>query len=154
MLGVTGRGSAKGPAVFENYRFIRDQHVAFRDLDFFRHVNNAAYVTWTETVRIEYVLEVLGIALDARCSIIMASQKFDYLYPIGLGEKVSVGVRVSRLGTKSLDLEYEIWSHTANTLAVRATNAIVAYDYEAGSAIPIPQDWREKLVAFEPGLSA
>lgn len=140
--------------VFEGYRFIRDQRVTFRDLDFFRHVNNAAYVTWTETVRIEYMIEVVGVPLDAQIGIIMATQRFEYRYPVAFGEEVAVGIRCSRLGTKSLDFEYEIWSRTADTLAVRAHNAIVAYDYGAGVSVTIPQAWREAIVAFEPALEA
>jgi acyl-CoA thioester hydrolase len=140
--------------VFDGYRFVRDQRVAFRDLDYFRHVNNAAYVTWTETLRIEYMVEVVGVPMDAQVGIIMASQRFDYAYPVGPGEVVAVGIRCSRLGTKSLDFEYEIYSRTAEKLAVRGFNAIVAYDYGAGASVPIPSAWREAIVAFEPGLQA
>jgi acyl-CoA thioester hydrolase len=138
--------------VFEEYRFVRDQRVAFRDLDYFRHVNNAAYVTWTETLRIEYMTEVVGVPMDAQVGIIMASQRFDYDYPIGPGEVVAVGIRCSRLGTKSLDFEYEIYSRTAEKLAARGSKAIVAYDYGEGASVVIPDAWREAIVAFEPGL--
>jgi acyl-CoA thioester hydrolase len=138
--------------MFEGYRFVRDQRVAFRDLDYFRHVNNAAYVTWTETVRIEYMVEIVGVPLDARVGIIMASQRFEYRYPVGFGEDVAVGIRVSRLGTKSFDFEYEIWSRTADTLALKGFNAIVAYDYDAGAAVEIPAAWRAAMLEFEPAL--
>jgi acyl-CoA thioester hydrolase len=151
---VTGDRSAKRARVLEGYRFIKDQRVAFRDLDYFRHVNNAAYVTWTETIRIEYMVEVVKAPLDAQVGIIMASQRFEYAYPVGPFEDIAVGIRCSRLGTKSLDFEYEIYSRTAATLAVRGFNAIVAYDYGAGKSVAIPPPWRDAILAFEPGLQA
>jgi acyl-CoA thioester hydrolase len=142
--------TSEEPLVIEGYRFVRDQEIAFRDIDFFRHVNNAAYIAWTENARIEYMLEVLRVPLDAGVRIIMASQAFDYFYPVAYRERIVVGTRCSRLGTKSFDLQYEIWSRTAEKLAVRGSSTIVAYDYGEARSVVIPDVWRDKITAFEP----
>ena len=135
--------------VLEGYRFMKPQRVAFRDLDYFRHVNNAAYITWTESLRIEYMVEVLGVPLDARIGIIMASQQFDYKYAVSYGEEILVGCRVPKLGTKSFVLEFEVWSSTAHKLAAHGFNTIVAYDYQEQRSVAIPPEWRTTIEAFE-----
>jgi acyl-CoA thioester hydrolase len=135
--------------VLDGYRFIREQRVAFRDFDYFRHVNNAAYVTWAETIRIEYMDEILSVPPNARIGIIMAAQRFDYVAQVGYGERVMVGCRAGRMGTKSFDLEYEIFNVTTETLALRAFSTVVAFDYDRNVSIPIPQEWRATIAAFE-----
>ena len=44
----------------EGYRFVLPREVEFRDLDVADHVNNAVYLTYLETARIRYLIEVLG----------------------------------------------------------------------------------------------
>jgi acyl-CoA thioester hydrolase len=135
--------------VLEGYRFVRDQRVAFRDFDYFRHVNNAAYVTWTETLRIDFMDEVVGVPPAARIGIIMAAQRFEYLAQVAYGELVSVGCRVGRVGTKSFDLEYEIANVTAGKVAVRAASTLVVYDYELRRSLAIPDEWRAVFAGFQ-----
>jgi acyl-CoA thioester hydrolase len=135
--------------VLEGYRFVRDQRVAFRDFDYFRHVNNAAYVTWTETLRIDFMDEVVGVPPAARIGIIMAAQRFEYLAQVAYGELVSVGCRVGRVGTKSFDLEYEIANVTAGKVAVRAASTLVVYDYELRRSLAIPGEWRAVFAGFQ-----
>jgi acyl-CoA thioester hydrolase len=134
--------------VLEGYRFVREQRVAFRDFDYFRHVNNAAYVTWTETLRIDFMDEVVGVPPAARIGIIMAAQRFDYLAQVAYGELVSVGCRVGRVGTKSFDLEYEIANVTAGKVAVRAASTLVAYDYELRQTLVVPDAWRDIFAGY------
>ncbi len=135
--------------MLEGYRFVREQRVAFRDFDYFRHVNNAAYVTWAETIRIEYMDEVLSVPPNARIGIIMAAQRFDYLAQVGYGERVMVGCRAGRMGTKSFDLEYQIFNITTNVLALRAFSTVVVFDYDRNASIVIPQAWRDTIAIFE-----
>jgi len=62
-----------------------------------------------------------------------------------VGETVSIGVRPSRLGTKSFELEYELRSD--DRLVAEAKSVLVGYDYASGESRPIPGRWRERLSA-------
>jgi acyl-CoA thioester hydrolase len=134
--------------VLEGYRFVREQRVAFRDFDYFRHVNNAAYIAWTETLRIEFMDEVVGSPPEARIGIIMAAQRFDYVSQVAYGDRVSIGCRVGRIGTKSFDLEYEIANTTTEKVACRGVSTLVTYDYELSRSLAIPDAWREIFAGF------
>ena len=52
----------------EGYRFIHARDVEFRDIDAAGHVNNAVYLTYLETARIAYLIDVLGAAVRLRSS--------------------------------------------------------------------------------------
>jgi acyl-CoA thioester hydrolase len=127
--------------------FVHSETVRFRDLDPMGHVNNAVYMTWIETARIEF-LRSLG-AFDSPdtggMTMILARVEVDFRAPLGFGERVEVEVRPARLGTKSFDLDYELRS--AGRVVAEARTVLVAYDYAQAAPIEIPAQWRERLAA-------
>ena len=75
-------------------------------MDGLRHINNAKYLTFLETARLEY-LSTLGIDInrwDAQESIILASMKVDYHRQSSYPNEYDIGCRVIRLGNKSFDI--------------------------------------------------
>lgn len=123
--------------------------VPFRDLDFLRHVNNAAYVTWSETIRCNYLADVLGEAIEGERGWIMAGQRWEYHVPIGYRAEVAIGARIARIGGKSLEMAYEVWTTEPERLAASGSCTLVAYDYRRASTIRVPDAWRERIRAFE-----
>ena len=125
--------------------FIHRERVRFRDLDALGHVNNAVFLTYIESARIAYLLN-LGVATSLDdLAIIVARIEIDFRSPLGLGEEVEIGVRASRFGTKSFDLEHEL--HAGGRLVAEAKTVCVGYDYGNGETVPIPETWRERLAA-------
>jgi acyl-CoA thioester hydrolase len=132
----------------EGFRYRLDIRVVFRDIDYYRHVNNAVYITWMETARIDYCKEAFDRPLGSAQNVIMASQRFDYERQAQYDDRLVMGVRCSRLGNKSLDLTYELWR--GEERIGHGLSALVAFDYAADASIPIPAVWRERIVAYEP----
>jgi acyl-CoA thioester hydrolase len=125
--------------------FIHRERVRFRDLDALGHVNNAVFLTYIESARIGYLLD-LGVATSLDdLAIIVARIEIDFRSPVGLGDDVEIGVRASRFGTKSFDLEHEL--HAGGRLVAEAKTVCVGYDYGSGETVPIPETWRERLAA-------
>jgi acyl-CoA thioester hydrolase len=88
-----------------------------------------------------------GSFLDV--GIILADARLVFKAPVLFGQKVRVGVRVKRLGNKSLDMEYCLEdAGSGRELAIGST-VLVAYDYRAGRTIPIPEDWCKAIAEFE-----
>ena len=123
--------------------------VPFHDVDMFQHVNNAAYIVWAETIRCNYFEEVCGDLQAGSRGIILAKTEFEYLQPLDYREEVAVACRVSRVGGKSFDLFYEVWSESRQILAARGLTVMVAYNYETKSSIPIPEEWKKAIAAYE-----
>ena len=131
----------------EDFRYKLDLQVVFRDIDFYRHVNNAVYITWTETARIEYCGVAFDRPLGSPQNVIMASQRFNYEQQVSYGERLVIGCRCSRLGNKSLDLTYEVWR--GDERVGHGVSALVAFDYDKNESIAVPEEWRRRIVAYE-----
>ena len=127
----------------EGFDFVHRERVRFRDLDAMGHVNNAVFATYVEQARIEY-LRHLGL-LDGPLymSMILARIELDFLAPAQPEGEVEIGVRASRSGSKSFQLEYEL--RQGEREIARAKTVLVAYDYALGRSIPLPHGWRELL---------
>ena len=131
------------------FRYLTRFRVPFHDVDMLQHANHGAYIVWAENARSGYFDEILGEALNGTNGIILARLEFDYERPLDYREEVAVGCRIGRLGRKSFDFVYEIWSEKHQKRAARGLTTMVAFDYEAKNSIPIPERWRELVLAYE-----
>ena len=132
-----------------DFRCMTRFRVRFCDVDMMQHVNHAAYIVWAESVRCNYLSEVIGEPLNGSKGNILARLSFDYEQPIDYREEVSVGCRIARMGRKSFDFVYEVWSETRQQRAARGLTTMVAYDHAAKTSIVIPERWREVITAYE-----
>jgi acyl-CoA thioester hydrolase len=132
----------------EGYRFVHARDVEFRDVDAAGHVNNAVYVTYLETARIAYLIEALGAGFAYELSLILANITVDFRTPARFPERLEIGARVTRVGTKSFVMEHEIRGGDGR-LVLEASSVLVAYDYEADASMAVPEDWRTRLAAYE-----
>jgi acyl-CoA thioester hydrolase len=132
----------------EGYRFVRAREVEFRDIDAADHVNNAVYLTYMETERIGYLVEVLGEDFAYQLSLILAHVSIDFRSPARFPETLELGTRVTRVGTKSFAMEHELRGGDGRVV-LEASSVLVAYDYEAGAPMAVPDEWRSRLDAYE-----
>jgi acyl-CoA thioester hydrolase len=135
--------------VLEHFRLVRELQVAFEDVDMLRHVNHIAFVRWAETMRCDYVADVLREDIFGTRGIIGAKIEFTYEAQVSYRERLVMGARVSRLGTKSLDHTYEFWSKDRGVRCAHGLSVVVAFDYPTNATIAIPPPWRERILAFE-----
>ncbi len=134
--------------VMEGFRFTLPREVEFRDVDAADHVNNAVYLTYLETARIRYLIEVLGAEFAYELSLILAHITVDFRSPARFPETLELGARVTRVGTKSFDMEHEIRG-VDGRLVLEASSVLVAFDYEANAPMEVPDDWRTRLDIYE-----
>jgi acyl-CoA thioester hydrolase len=135
--------------MLETYRKINRFRVQFADVDMLRHVNNTTYLRWAETARSEYFYDVLGEQIGGRSGMILAKMEISYEKPMVYREFVALGARIGRIGTKSFDFEHEIWSEDRGVRCARITSTMVAMDYVSNETIVVPEEWRERIAAFE-----
>ena len=108
----------------------------WRDLDAFRHVNNATFLSYIEDARILF-FKRWGINLKEK-SLIVASVKIDYINQLNHPSNIIVGQKVSRLGTKSFDIYSAIFnSDDNNKLICSSIITSVCYDFIQKKTIPI-----------------
>jgi acyl-CoA thioester hydrolase len=132
------------------FRFRHPIEVRYADIDSFQHVNNARYFTYMEQARSHY-FQRLGLWDGRRLDhleVILASARCDYIKPIAFGDAITVAVATIRLGNKSFDMAYAIEGEGGGLFAEGAST-LVAYDYQAGRSIALPDAWRQRLGEFE-----
>ena len=132
----------------EGFRFVHAQEVTFRDLDVFGHVNNAVYLTYIENARLGYLREALGVESLEDLLVILAKVRIDFRSRASLGEVLEIGARVSRIGTRSFDVDHEVRGPEARLVAVASTT-LVTFDYHGDTTMPVPDLWRERIQSFE-----
>jgi acyl-CoA thioester hydrolase len=134
------------------FHFQHPIEVRYDDLDPQGHVNNARFLSYFEQARVNYLVH-LGLFSKGHSflevGIILADAHVTFLTPVLFGMEVRVGVRVTRLGNKSMTMEYRLFEAASNMELATGSTVLVTFDYHTQQTIPIPDIWREKISAFE-----
>ncbi len=133
------------------FRFYLPLQLRYGDLDPQWHVNNARFLTFMEHVRFTYVHQ-LGLFkgnnfLDF--PLIVADAHISFLAPIEYDEQIRIGMRVSRIGNKSLTMEYIIENQDTGEVKSRAEFVMVTYNYNQKKSVPVWPEWRQIISAYE-----
>ena len=110
----------------------------WRDLDAFRHVNNATFLSYIEDARIMF-FKRWGINKQEK-SLIVAAIKVDYINQLKHPSNIIIGQKVARLGTRSFDIKSAIFIEGTSELICCSTVTSVCYDFIKEKTIPLYQE--------------
>ena len=133
------------------FRYYLPIQLRYGDLDPQWHINNARFLTYMEHTRLSYLMH-LGLFEGhnfLEFPLIVADVHIAFLAPIQHDEKIRVGMRISRLGNKSMTMEFIIENEVTGEAKSRAEFIMVTYDYHQRKSVPIWDEWREKIASFE-----
>jgi acyl-CoA thioester hydrolase len=133
----------------DGYRLTTDVAVRFSDTDALGHVNNANYLSFLESARIDYLRRVLGRLKVEDIGVIIARVEIDYKSPAYHHETLVVGCRVSEIGGASITMDYRIEDKATGRLVALAKSVMVAYDYSLGRPTRVSDDWRTKMEEYD-----
>tara|TARA_Y100000588_G_scaffold178609_1_gene192516 strand:+ start:403 stop:816 length:414 start_codon:yes stop_codon:yes gene_type:complete len=119
----------------DDFPFHHTIKTRWRDLDAFRHVNNATFLSYIEDARILF-FKRWGINLKEK-SLIVASVKIDYINQLKHPSNIIIGQKVSRLGTKSYDIQSAVFEKESKLLICCSTITSVCYDFINKKTVPI-----------------
>ena len=122
-------------------------YVRFSDIDVMGHVNNAVYLNYFESARMDFFNELLGKDWDwINNGIILLKNEIEYLQPVVLHDEPKIYLSVEKLGTKSFVLGYQLVVN--KKLYTRGTSTLVCFDYTKKISIEIPENLRAKLTGL------
>lgn len=133
----------------ENFNFTTPVEIRFRDVDSLGHVNNAVFITYMETARIKYMLNLIGSRYLSDLRMILAEVTCTYRSPAYWGETLEIGVRITEIGNKSFAMAYRMEDQATRRLVATGSSVQVAYDYEAQSSIRVPDSVAEAAEELE-----
>ena len=124
-------------------RFTVEQR--FADLDLLGHVNNVAYLTYLQEVRLKLLARLLGERLLTMSHVVVRNE-VDYLLPLGFSpEPLPVDAWIERIGTSSYTIGSDVIGHDGR-VAARGKTVLVHVGADGRSA-PISDEVRELLTA-------
>ena len=121
--------------------FKKRVEVRWRDMDAFKHVNNAVYLTYLEEMRDEWFLEVLGNGLLLN-DFVLARCAVDYRSSVTQEDgHVDVELSLTRVGRSSITTAERILvPGDGDRLAVEAEAVLVHYDWDTGKSKPLTEE--------------
>jgi len=105
----------------------------FRDLDAFKHVNNATFLSYLEDARLLF-FKRWNINFKEK-SLIVASAKIDYISQVSHPSELTICQKINRIGNKSFDNYSVIFCQQKIVCAAIIT--IVCYDFILKKTIPV-----------------
>jgi acyl-CoA thioester hydrolase len=135
-----------------DFRFFHPTEVRYGDLDPQGHLNNAKYLTYFEQARVHYWVNLGLFGKDQsfmEIGVIVVDIHITYHAPVRWGDPVKTGVKISKIGNKSMTVEQALVNGETGEILASGTVTLVGFDYEEEKSIPIPEAWREKFSEFE-----
>lgn len=134
----------------DSFKYKTNIETRFADFDMMGHVNNATYFTYMEIARAKYWKQAVQWDWN-KTGVVIAHASLEYIIPIFPEDKISIYVRTSRIGKSSFDLEYLLikMENGREVVCNKGKTVCVAFDYEAKTSTPIPEEEKNKMMIFE-----
>ena len=132
------------------FKFSAPTRVGFSDTDAQGIVYYGRYNPYFDLARVEY-LRSLGL-LQRRGEVgdfVMRANDVEYFAPAVFDDEIEVCVRVSRLGRTSVTFSFAAHRLPDELLMVTAHQTLVYVDLAERKACPVPDGYRETVLAFE-----
>lgn len=124
--------------------------VAYRDMDPAGHVSSTVYYIYMLNAYMAYAHQLLDVPLENAIPQIMVKTSCEYIRPAKWGDILDVEARVTRFGTKSLDIEYLI-SRISGERAILAKGASthVGFNYMTDHTVPLSDEFKRRVLAYQ-----
>lgn len=131
------------------FHHVMPAQLRWSDVDQFGHVNNSVYFQLFDMCKTKYVLEVVGQDTLKQVAIVVASIKADFLAPIYYPDEIVIQSKITHMGNKSFIIRQRAVNIRTKEIKCEGYTTMVTYDMTNNCSIPIPDDFRAKVEAFE-----
>jgi acyl-CoA thioester hydrolase len=122
--------------------------VWFSDTDAQGVVYYGRYLPYFDHARTEYHRHLGELVTPGR-EFVMRASSVDYHAPARFDDLIEAFVRISRIGRSSMTYECAAYRLPDDTLMVTAQQTLVLIDVEGRTPVPVPNDVRSAIRAFE-----
>jgi len=131
------------------FKFSARTRVGFSDTDAQGIVYYGRYNPYFDLARVEYLRSLGLLHRGAGGEFVMRANDVEYFAPARFDDELEIYARVSRIGTTSVTFEFAAHKIPDDMLLVTAHQTLVYIDLEGRRAIPVPGDYRERVLGFE-----
>jgi len=128
------------------YRFFHPISTRWKDNDAFGHVNNVEYYSYFDTAVTYFLLEnrLIGISAGEIITVV-AETGCRYHISVAFPDRVTVGIRVARIGSSSVRYEIAVFRNDEDEAAAEGHFVHVYVDRASMRPVPIPAESRAAL---------
>lgn len=117
----------------------------FCETDALGHINNTSYFIYLEEARIKF-FQKLGYGMSLQdWNFILASTKCDFLSQGYFNQKLVISSYITKIGSKSFQLEHDISCEKTNVIIAKANAVIVYFNLNEQRSEMIPDIFRSQL---------
>ena len=137
------------PAPRDGFAIFYCLNTRWADNDIYGHINNVAYYAFFDSVVNRFLIEEGGMR-PGHDNVVgyVVNSSADYFSPLTYPQELELGLRIARMGEKSVTWEIGVFAQGAELSSVtgRFTHAFV--DREANKSAAIPSDIRRAIEAL------
>jgi acyl-CoA thioester hydrolase len=141
------RAEAKRRSDYKHFHAITTR---WMDNDVYGHVNNVVYYSWFDTVVNQFLVAngaldiehspVIGLVVETQCN---------YFGSVAFPDRVTAGLRVTKLGNSSVRYEVGIFREDEETASAQGYFVHVYVDRDTRKPASIPDNMRDLLQSIE-----
>src|SRR5689334_15881983 len=131
------------------FKFSARTRVGFSDTDAQGIVYYGRYNPYFDLARVEYLRSLGLLHRNAGGEFVMRANDVEYFAPARFDDELEIFARVSRIGNTSVTFEFAAHKIPDATLLVTAHQTLVYIDLAERCALPVPDDYRDRVLAFE-----
>ncbi|HEX5246490.1 MAG TPA: thioesterase family protein [Gaiellaceae bacterium] len=129
----------------EQYAFTARTRVGFSDTDAQGIVYYGRYNPYFDLARVEYLRSLGLLRHEGAGEFVMRANDVEYFAPARFDDELEIHVRIARVGRTSITYEFAAHKLPEGELMVTAHQTLVYVDLAARAALPIPDDYKERL---------
>ena len=128
---------------------IFNSRIDWSDLDLLGHVNNIAFSRFFQAARVEYCGHIgLNVYQGMATGPILAASRVQFTAQLFFPGSVRILTRAKKAGSTSIVLEHALFDGNGAMCAF-SEDVVVRYDFAAKTKIPLGDEVREKIAAYE-----
>jgi acyl-CoA thioester hydrolase len=131
------------------FKFSARTRVGFSDTDAQGIVYYGRYNPYFDLARVEYLRSLGLLHEQRRGDFVMRANDVEYFAPAVFDDEIEVFVRVARVGRTSVTFAFAAYREPDDVLMVTAHQTMVYVDLAERKACAVPDDYRERVLAFE-----
>lgn len=135
----------------EKQTFVITLEVKYCDTDSMGHVSSPVYYDYIQHAYVKYMHTLLAIPYTEKLPQIMVKTSCEYIAPAMLCDSLEVTSRVIRFGSKSFEMQYDIYQRNDvdKKLIAKGSSTHVCFDYEVNESVPAPDVLKERVLNFQ-----
>jgi len=144
---MTGQSTGKRSPAIEDFPFQTFDKVRYADTDRQGHVNNAAFSTFLETGRVEFLYDSQNNLMADNASFVIASLRLNFLSEINWPGQIDIGTGVVKVGNSSLTLYQGLFQE--GRCVATAETIIVQIDQRSKKSRPLTDKAKAFLAQYK-----